>query len=372
MKKVGIITFHSAYNYGSVFQAFATQEAVKKLGYEPEIINYRLLEQSRIYSNIRFGYGYKELIKDMTLLPSYAKRNKKYRKFENFFSDRLVLTEKVETPEEVEKIWNTYSVVISGSDQIWNKHSLELEANSWDFMNPYLLKGYSGKKVSYASSTANMTPDELKKIAPYIKDFSAVAMRENSSAEQISCLIGRPVSAVLDPTFLLTKEEWISAMSLKETSGDDILYYSLGGLKTFRRIKNDLIAMANRNHCRVIVVTPFCHVSKSGVFEPHIEYGPEEFLNCLLNARMVVTDSYHGTILSVNFGKNVYSLCKSGNSEFRKTDILKRIGMEDRIVSDPDDLISKEFEDIDYDKVYSELDKYRTQSKKYLESSLRD
>ena len=42
MNKVGIITYHSAYNYGSVLQAYATQVAVKKLGFDAEIINYRM------------------------------------------------------------------------------------------------------------------------------------------------------------------------------------------------------------------------------------------------------------------------------------------------------------------------------------------
>lgn len=89
MKKIGIITFHSAYNYGSVLQAFATQETVRSLGYAPEIINYRLAEQKKIYSNIRLKYGVKEFIKDMTLLPMYGKRNQKYAAFEDFFQRNL-------------------------------------------------------------------------------------------------------------------------------------------------------------------------------------------------------------------------------------------------------------------------------------------
>ena len=68
LSKIGIITFHSAYNYGSVLQAFATQTFIKKLGSENEIINYRLDEQRRVYSNLRFNYGYKEFIKDLSKL----------------------------------------------------------------------------------------------------------------------------------------------------------------------------------------------------------------------------------------------------------------------------------------------------------------
>ena len=92
---IGIITFHSAYNYGSVLQAFATQTFIKKLGSENEIINYRLDEQRRVYSNLRFNYGYKEFIKDLSLLPIYGRRNIRKEKFETFlFAERQKTLEK--------------------------------------------------------------------------------------------------------------------------------------------------------------------------------------------------------------------------------------------------------------------------------------
>ena len=50
--KVKIITRHAVANYGSILQAFATQKAVEKLGYESEIINYvRYDEQGKNISN---------------------------------------------------------------------------------------------------------------------------------------------------------------------------------------------------------------------------------------------------------------------------------------------------------------------------------
>lgn len=370
MKKIGIITFHSAYNYGSVLQAFATQETVRALGYEPEIINYRLAEQRRIYSNLRFKYGVKELIKDLTLLPMYGKRNEKYAAFEKFFTKKLALTNEVSEVDETIALMKKYETVISGSDQIWNKHSLELEANGWKYMKPYLLAGFGGKKISYASSTANMSNDELEKIKPYLKKFSHIAMREPSSAKVISELIGREVESVLDPTFLLDRAAWIKALSLKEQPSGKIVYYSLCGLKRFNAIKPVLEKLAEKEKSRIIVMTPFCYVPKSKVFEPRQENGPVEFLQTLLNAKMVVTDSYHGTILSVNLGKDVYSLCKQGGSEFRKTDVLKAIGMEDRIIYDPEKLAEKLSAPIDYDKVQSCLQKYREHSLSYLENAL--
>lgn len=370
MKKIGIITFHSAYNYGSVLQAFATQETVRSLGYAPEIINYRLAEQKKIYSNIRLKYGVKEFIKDMTLLPMYGKRNQKYAAFEDFFSKKLVMTKEVSEVEETLELMQQYETVISGSDQIWNKHSLELEANSWDYMFPYLLAGYKGRKVSYASSTANMTAHELEKIKQYLEEFSHIAMREPSSAQVISELLGRTVVAVLDPTFLLDRVAWTQALSLKEQPSGKIVFYSLGGLKRFNAVRHVLEQLAEKEKTNIIVITPFCHVAQNRVFDPHPEYGPVEFLETLQNAKRVVTDSYHGTILSVNFGKDVYSLCKQGGSEFRKTDVLQAVGMEERIIYEPEKLIREQFAPIDYEAVFASLLQRREQSLTYLKEAL--
>ncbi|SFX01827.1 polysaccharide pyruvyl transferase family protein [Ruminococcus sp. XPD3002] len=370
MKKIGIITFHSAYNYGSVLQAFATQETVRALGYVPEIINYRLAEQRRVYANLRFKYGVKELIKDLTLLPMYRKRNQKYAAFEDFFAKHLFLTQEVAGVEETLALMQQYETAISGSDQIWNKHSLELEANSWDFMKPYLLADFAGKKVSYASSTANMSHEELEKIKPYLDKFAHIAMRESSSAAVISIMLGRAVESVLDPTFLLDRTAWIKALSLKDEPSNNIVYYSLGGLKRFNVIRPVLNELAKREKCKVIVITPFCYVGGNRVFEPHPEYGPVDFLQALRNAKMVVTDSYHGTILSVNLGKDVYSLCKKGGSEFRKTDILKAVGLEERVIYEPQKLVEVRMTPIDYNVVQAYIEQHREQSIAYLKHAL--
>lgn len=374
MKKIGIITFHSAYNYGSVLQAFATQEAVRRLGYEPEIINYRLQEQKYVYANLRFKYGVRELLKDLTLMPMFRKRSQKYEDFERFFKKYLNLTEEAETPEQVSSIWKRYTTVISGSDQIWNKHSLELEFIDWKFMKPYLLEDFQGKKISYASSVANMSDDELSKIKPALLQFDSIAMRESSSAEKISKLLGKNVEAVLDPTFLLNQNEWVQALDLKSErkTKDYILFYSLGGLKRFSTLKPILEAISKREKCPILILTPFCYTAKNANFVPHPEYGPCKFLNAVRDARMVITDSYHGTILSINFGKDVYSLCRNGGSEFRKTDILRLVGMEERIVTDPKQLLTHSFSKIAYSDVQKKIESLRQNSLSYLETSLRD
>ena len=235
---IGIITYHSAYNYGSVLQAYATQEAVKSIDSNVKIINYRMDEQKNFYSLYRFNYGLFRGLKDLRELPIHFKRKSRSNKFESFISNKMVLTKYFSQPEKFEEIANQFSLIISGSDQILNKHSNELRNNDWKYMDPYLLKKFKGRRISYASSLGNMEEDELKEILPIIKDFEYFSVREKSTALKIEKEIGKKIQWVCDPTFLLSRNDWIKKLQLEKNDKDYILYYSLSGRDGFweRRI----------------------------------------------------------------------------------------------------------------------------------------
>ena len=207
-----------------------------------------------------------------------------------------------------------------------------------------------------------------------IKKFDAISMREVESAKRMTKLLNREITAVVDPTFLLNKNEWINNMGLGEKKDKDkyILYYSLGGIKPLRENTTVLRKIANKKNLKIKVITPFAYLKLNDeMIEMHPDVGPEEFLELIYNANMIVTDSYHGTILAVNLNKEVYSLCENFGSEFRKTDILKRIGLDDRIIYDINSL-HNEFKKIDYSRINSILESLRNDSYSYLKKALID
>ena len=208
-------------------QAFATQEIVNELGNNAEIINYRMIPQKDAYALIRRNNGWKIILKDAYQFRYFPKKRKRAEKFERFFNDYLCLTEEFSEPEDFLKYSCKYHIVISGSDQIWNKHSNELEHVGWKYMGPYLLKDFNGKKISYASSVGNSTENELQIMKPYIKSFDYLSMREKSSANAMSTLLERPVQHVLDPTLLLSGDEWKKKLRVidKDPSKPYILFY---------------------------------------------------------------------------------------------------------------------------------------------------
>lgn len=371
--KIGIITYHSAYNFGSALQAYATQRALYSLGFPSRILNYRMEEQKYYYQRIFHPrYGIKRMVLESVNLLGKAKLHCRASRFESFFTDYFLLTPEVCEPEDVYSQWQQYDVLISGSDQIWNKHSCELHHNEWRYMDPYLLKGFHGRKISYASSIGNMSKEELLNILPELRSFHSLSFREATSAEKMSALLDKPVETVVDPTFLLQKNEWVNQLQLQHRSDEKyILAYFLTGHRKLLQYLPQISKLAKVFDSKVKIVTPFAYLPyPDSRIEYCSEFGPIEFITALSNAESIVTDSYHGTILSVNFGKNFYSICGTQGTEFRKTDILGRLGLTDRIITDITQILDLDLPPIDYSSVYAKLEMLRQHSLNYFKTAL--
>lgn len=238
----------------------------------------------------------------------------------------------------------------------------------------YLVTLFSALKLIRpdASSIGNMTDEELNVIIKDINAFDYVSMREKVSSARLEQLLHKSIKTVLDPTFLLKNNEWISKLKLhKKEEEKYILYYSLLGIKPLKQMAQILKIVAQNKKAKLRIITPFAYLNiNDEVIEIHPEYGPIEFLESIYNAQAVYTNSYHGTILSVNLNKDIYSLCEDSGTEFRKTDILKRLGLADRIIYDPLVLLQDNFKPIDYDDVNKKISNYREDSILYLKNAL--
>ena len=373
--KVGLITYHSAYNFGSVLQAYATQEVISNIIGNCEIINYRTAEQKRVYAIFKWDKGAKfirSLVKNILIIPTYHNRVKRAKKYEEIIGKLFNLSREVTKPQDVYSMWEQYDLIVSGSDQIWNKHSNEMENVSWEYMKPYLLAGYKGKKISYASSLTNMTDDEIAYILPDIKAFDCISFREENTATKVRNDFNVENVSVLDPTFLLTREEWVNKLSLmRQETSDYILFYVLSRRTEIKHMMSIVKKIGIKTGKKVKMISPLTTSFSGQDVEILEEVDPIDFMNLIYNASMVVTDSYHGTILSVNLGKDVFSVCRGFPSDFRKIDVLNRLGMSTRIIQNIEDLLAREYEPIDYAVVNDNIRLLREKSMNYLVEALR-
>lgn len=373
MERIGLITYHSAYNFGSFLQAYATQKILGDLCGNCKVINYRTKEQKRIYAIFVWNKNqnlFKNIAKNILILPDLQKRVRRQNKYETDIRKYFDLTNEYEEPEEIN--WNDFDCVISGSDQIWNKHSNELHNIDWAYMMPYLLRGFKGKKISYASSFPNMSSDEIELIKPELVCFNAISVRERSNVNVLQNMLNADVTYVLDPTFLLSREQWCEDLSLTYNPQNYILYYALNKRKSIKANIDKVLAYSNIIGSSVKVISPLGLPVKNKKIETIMDADPIDFLNLILNARVIITDSYHGTIFSINFQKEFYSINGNNVSDSRKVDILTQLGLFDRSVTTIDDILKRERSSINYLEVNDKLKDLKDSSISYLRNNLNE
>lgn len=369
--KVGLLTYHAAYNFGSVMQAFALQNKVASCGYEIEILNYRMTEQKKYYSRYRLKYGIKVFIKDVLQLPNHFNRGYRAKKYEDFIKSNMILSDEVSTYKDVLSYWRKYDLMISGSDQIWSLNSNELKHTGLKNMLPYLLEGFTSNKISYASSLGSMNEEQINTLIPSIKKFNFIALREKKWVEYIKRNVDINIYHVVDPTLLYRRSEWIDLLKLKEKKADFILYYSLQGIKDQKSRLQEIKRIAIGYGLKIRIVTPFVQLfDKSSIIENCSYYGPLDIAESILNARFVITDSYHGTVFSMNFRKNFVSLCKDGGSEYRKKEVLSEFGLLDRAIYRIKDIDKVLRSQIDYNVIDIGIEDARKNSFDYIKFAL--
>jgi len=301
--KIGIISIHSAHNYGSVLQAYALQEELKKFSEDVKIINYRpnyFDTQYKMFS-FRVYKRYKGILNKIlhfgwrTL--KIKSRYIKYKKFEDYIKSRYNLTDKYTSFEPLEKANFNFDAIFCGSDQIWNTDITE------GFDKSYYL-GFAKDetiKASYAASVGrkeidNKYEEEYKK---YIGRLDYIALREEASKEVIQKYTKKPITITVDPTLLLDKEKWdeLANASKMNIPYKYILVYILEENQEFVKIVN-----AISEYLGLKVISPSKKVRfKNEVIFP--EVGPEDYVRLFKNSEFVITNSFHGTVFSLIYEK---------------------------------------------------------------------
>lgn len=361
MKKIGIITFHKANNYGAVLQLYALNEVLKKdKNNEVFVVDYNnkfLYKNHKLFHPLR-----KNLIKyfkDIFYDFKYIRKNiKRINKFKSFLKNNFNF---IKTNEE-----NEMDVMITGSDQVWNYN---ITGKLDDYYTLYNIKD-NVKKISYAASVGSVTCIHNKK-NEYIEKVSkidAISVRENDAKDAFENIIKNNIEVVLDPTLLLSKEEWENKIGekTKDINEKYILAYVVEEDKEYIKILNEL---SKKTGLKVV------HFSKSdkdikNVIDNAYSKGPLEFVDLIKNAEYVVCTSFHATVFSIIFNKKFWVIPhrKTGN---RVLNLLNKLEINNRVVETIDDFNNKNYdEDIDYCKVNEILEIEKNKSLKWLEDAI--
>jgi hypothetical protein len=374
--KAGLLTFHHAHHYGAQLQAYALMKAVIAAGVDCEIINYVRSDTTEGNRLFKKGFSARSLLSNANTVLNYGKLKKRYQRFESFVKSDMVLSPKFYgTYEALKNDAPEYDVYVCGSDQIWNPLIYKEKTYDPAFFSDF---ARSGKKVAYAPSFGiNEIPaDKREELKKYLESFECLSVREKQGEKIIRDISGKDSLTVLDPTLLLKGEEW-GVQAAGPVFGEPyILCYFISDARKYSEFVGVLSQKYN------LPVVSLCGARRVAAQTKHtvLDAGPREFLGLFRNASMVCTDSFHGTVFSVNFNKQFYCFESSQKAErtvnSRLYNILEKLGLVSRIFSldmELNDFIKQtvsDGSDIDYIEVERLLGAERELSFKYLKDSL--
>lgn len=376
MKKIGLITFHAAHNYGSMLQNYALQRAIRSLSddFQVETINMRSTRQKEQYDYFRLPWNYedkKRVILSLLYLPYKKSLKDKHERFERFLKNRLALSDDVKELSK-ETFCSDYDAIISGSDQIWNLRAYDF---SWNYFLDFAPEGT--RKISYAASAGSFPLSQMdiyskekERINALLSRYHTVSVREDKTARLIEEITSGAIAPKVtpDPTLLISTEDWDSLIDTTPIIERKYIFlYNPYYLKEVYRQGEELkrltglpVVVSNINARSII---------PSLRFYKRLGSGPEEFLNLISNAEFVIGKSFHLGVFSTLFSKKFIAV--NGMEDSRLSSFLTKLGIAgtascgcvdtkviDRVVS------------IDYKTVKERIEKGKEAGLDFLKNSL--
>ncbi len=309
MKKIGIATVYTGYNYGSALQAYATKQILSGLGYKAELLkikgsifpgrDIRLKKLAIILFRTFFRAGGIKKIKSYSKNITQKLPNGTKELFINFISNDLQPSMVSYRTLKKEASQGDYDAFLCGSDQIWN--------SGVPYVDPFYYLRFAPfeKRIAFAPSFGrDYVPDfNKKKITKFVSEIQNISVRELSGAKIIKELTARKAEVLIDPTLVLSKEEWSQSLELCDSITDKyLLAYFLDrpSKETIQRIEQ----ISHKLKLKIIVL-PY-EFDECDLGLPKIA-GPREFVQYIKNAEFVCTDSFHGTAFSLNFNIPFYT-----------------------------------------------------------------
>lgn len=340
MKKVAILTTHRANNFGAQLQTFALVSAVRMLGVDVEILDWRTPHFEYTYhkANHFSCAGFKHprmFIYYIQRLIWFRFFNRRIAELFDDFRSQYPISQKYENRNDLVADTNKYDCFVVGSDQIWNP--LNTASDKVSFDRTYLLNFHmdSKKKKAYAASlgVAEITPETLiPEFKKWLTDFSAITVREFAGAELVYKLTGTRPKVVLDPVLLQSRSFWESY--LDELSVPKTSYVFLYNMHRSDVLRNAAVKYAQERHLEVIeVILPSRPEQYWNRGVQPVAAGPNQFLALVAYAEAVFTASFHASAFSVLFHRKLFieTNDKKDNSNSRIDTLFEIAGVRNEV-----------------------------------------
>lgn len=355
--KIGIITFHCSYNFGSALQAWALQKILIGMGHDVSIIDYRSRDFN-FYHVIRPLRPW-TIPHSLAQLSSILRRRKA---FQAFWKEELRLTRETysyRNEGRMAELENSFDAFVCGSDQIWN-----LDCTN-GVVAPFFLS-FAGKKrrIAYAPSLAHTSFRESvfnrELVSGLLGQFDSLSIREKETLPLFQSLVDKKIEVVADPTLLNDAAAYKRLASNKLIDEPYVFVYLLRECPELNESAK-MLAQQGKN---------IFYVSERKLDIPGSRnlfgIGPKEFLSLILHADLVLANSFHATVFSVLFHKR-FKTFLTDKSASRMRDFLGELDLEACCSTS----VCTEFNgQLDWERVDKAISEIRSDSLRYLEGAL--
>ena len=318
------VTFHHTTNYGAVLQTFALQQFILGLGHENMVLETVSIHKKKSPKSLY------QVVRDLYFIYLKLKHRKTYQRlkdhFSRFHTEKIKLTVPYHTMNELLDTYPDVDCLISGSDQVWNMKTTP------EFIDARLLKfgKPSWRRFSYAASIEelNYTLEQQKQIKEALQSFAGISLREESAKNYIESITGVNCERVLDPVFLLSKNQWLEFVKTPRIDGPFILCYQVQSNKRMREV-----AVYLRKKTGYPIVS-ICNSPIEWIKSDYIlhDVSIEEFIGFYSKAAYVISASFHGIAMALVFEKPVYALVKSVRAN-RIKEIMSLMGLDNYVIT---------------------------------------
>lgn len=381
MNKLGLCIVYKNWNYGSILQSYATLLELRKQSVPYEIIRYepkkglayywaalpRLLLPDMRYSKLRLLRKKIGMWVHRDFAGNDSVRAQAFQRFteHNFDHFSRIITRYDELCQYAEQ----FDAVLVGSDQLWLPSGLDT-----NFFNLMFVPERVNKIAYAASFGVSAVPERQKKrTTEYLGRIQHISVREHAGQKLIRDLTGRDVPVIVDPTLVISKQEWDANIpDQRLVQGPYIFCYFLGSCPEQRDAANDLRRKTGLKIVTLHHLDEYIPSDESFGDEAPYLVGPSEFVNYIRHAAYVCTDSFHGSVFSAINHKQFIAFNRygkdAGNSRNSRLDSLfEQLGIERRFRGD---IVSEMMETIGYETVDQRLSSLRRTAEDYLTDAL--
>lgn len=371
--RIGILTLPLHTNYGGILQAYALQTILERMGHEVWVIHKNpRLKEPEFWEYIR-RYCQKIFLGKRIFIKGEKWSNKVspiLSKKTGIFIKNHIQCHTIESFSQLEE--NDFNAIIVGSDQVWRK---EYFVEAWREKETNAFLGFTEnwdiQRLVYAASFGTNEWGFSEKysvdISRLIKKFNAVSVREKNGVEICKKYLNVEALHLLDPTMLLDSNDYMELINDYDLSSqsDNLFCYILDDSKEKQNIINMVSATRDLTPSQMYFPTEYSDATQCWPVPP-----VEQFIKGIMNAKFVVTDSFHGCVFSIIFGRPFIAIVNKKRGAARMESLLQMFNLEDHLICDVLEYQSKGSYEIS-DHVRNALESYRKESVEFLKRNLK-